>query len=866
MAPPRARVVACRDAGWGVGSVQGSYTQVNMWKGGVFDADAPLTAALQRQVIHVIETKSPTPPRPVGSVSTETLRVPIGPAVANDAVLLGGTIRAGTVSSVGFDIRGDERPDLWEHRYSATPASVAASAITDYSYIVDGVSQLSIGHLTYADGVLSQDAIKGIPHLDGRPLTRPLAIYAPSNGEEAMIRGGSQGDEIHGGTGSDTLTGRAGADTFWFGTVDQDDRITDFTAEDRIFVGYPVIAAGPISYGNGQRLGKGGVEVDASATRAIVRFGLDDAPGADAALRLDGDFRAAAFGWDVIYLRVVIPELFTERADRVDFKDLDPGQVKAVESGAGLYAALAGNDRIWLPNAAEIAEGKTFATSAASPFDAGAGADTVQGGSLADHVRAGDGNDILFGSPGADRLFGDAGADRFDFVGGDFPALKGFDDRTKQVLDGGVQPDGQRDILLLPRGVYSFSVERKEMFVDPETTIRKLDTDGSIVATWTTRGIEKAEIDDPFANRVSTASLYSAGVALADWSYADSGPAGRNWRPLSAMELGMRPGDRAVSYRLLDGRYEAVTPDTDTPWHAYNASVGLVTGKVAGERTLAVAFRGTDQFQDLSEYLPFDSHYANFRPLVKSLKAWIGEQDVEQVLVTGHSLGAAMAQFLAQELKGVAVQGFTFASPGNAKKAGIAGDLVNFMHLRDPVQVADLTFNQIVGPVVSINRFDVDGRSLSHRLVTYQESLVRLQQLAKEEGPFFDHEFAAALRAGVAYDGLDVQIAPGSDRKDRIASDPGDHFVLGGAGDDTVVLGFDALVAETRRMIDGGTGEDELLLPYPRSNFRLPDELKGPLYLIGPGRDKLVGVLHNIEDVGFRFDDADRHHPADLLV
>ncbi|MBR1153728.1 DUF2974 domain-containing protein [Bradyrhizobium sp. JYMT SZCCT0428] len=71
----------------------------------------------------------------------------------------------------------------------------------------------------------------------------------------------------------------------------------------------------------------------------------------------------------------------------------------------------------------------------------------------------------------------------------------------------------------------------------------------------------------------------------------------------------------------------------------------VLTGVVNGVRTLAIAFRGTDQYADWLDALNFNDHYARFKPLIDAIHDYINDpiNGITSVLVSGHSLGAGMA-------------------------------------------------------------------------------------------------------------------------------------------------------------------------------------------------------------------------------
>src|SRR5262249_22479154 len=119
-------------------------------------------------------------------------------------------------------------------------------------------------------------------------------------------------------------------------------------------------------------------------------------------------------------------------------------------------------------------------------------------------------------------------------------------------------------------------------------------------------------------------------------------------------------------------------------------------GVVNGVNTLVVAFRGTDGAEDAAYWPTMAAYYETFAPLTRALHNYIRESGVEQVWVTGHSLGGAMAQYFVQDLSdgqpsapspGVQIYGATFGSPGVPPDGPMISDprIVHFEHTQDLV-------------------------------------------------------------------------------------------------------------------------------------------------------------------------------------
>lgn len=141
------------------------------------------------------------------------------------------------------------------------------------------------------------------------------------------------------------------------------------------------------------------------------------------------------------------------------------------------------------------------------------------------------------------------------------------------------------------------------------------------------------------------------------------------WTPVSAADLPVSSGT------LNDGLF------------TYQNGSALVAAAVLdGKRTLAIAFRGSDQREDwIQNFRNIDEHAANFTGLLTSADALVSQGAVDQVLLTGHSLGAAVTQVSMDSLPhATQLMGVTFGSPGSST-GGPDDRLVNFRVANDPI-------------------------------------------------------------------------------------------------------------------------------------------------------------------------------------
>ena len=167
-----------------------------------------------------------------------------------------------------------------------------------------------------------------------------------------------------------------------------------------------------------------------------------------------------------------------------------------------------------------------------------------------------------------------------------------------------------------------------------------------------------------------------------------------NWHLVTSAELGLSSINHGVGleYTFSNGYYQAINVRDSLNGDPSEADALVLTGIVNGKKTLAIAFAGTDQASDWMDYANFANHYAKFAPLVSAIKALVDSGAVDQVLVSGHSLGAAMAQDFIEDPTfrndpHFQAQAFTIGSPGSDNIAFNTPDprITNFYHALDPI-------------------------------------------------------------------------------------------------------------------------------------------------------------------------------------
>jgi uncharacterized membrane protein len=95
--------------------------------------------------------------------------------------------------------------------------------------------------------------------------------------------------------------------------------------------------------------------------------------------------------------------------------------------------------------------------------------------------------------------------------------------------------------------------------------------------------------------------------------------------------------------------------------------------------SLFISFAGTNDNYDYVNWLERQDHWALFSPLIVEINHYVSNaaNGIKHVYVTGHSLGAAMAQeFMAEhpDSSGLSYQAIAFANPGYGPGLGLGGD------------------------------------------------------------------------------------------------------------------------------------------------------------------------------------------------
>jgi autotransporter passenger strand-loop-strand repeat protein len=179
----------------------------------------------------------------------------------------------------------------------------------------------------------------------------------------------------------------------------------------------------------------------------------------------------------------------------------------------------------------------------------------------------------------------------------------------------------------------------------------------------------------------------------------ETNPAPDNWHPVTAAELGMNPEDSSLldtlRYSFVNGLYQAFDTSDTINGIPSEADAMVLTGVVDNKKTLVIVFRGTDQISDFADFADFASHYAKFSPLIGAIQSFLADNSdgVQQVLVAGHSLGAAMVDYFMNSVitnlpnaSQYTVQAYTDGSPG-VENSVSSSKIVNFIHTNDIVPI-----------------------------------------------------------------------------------------------------------------------------------------------------------------------------------
>lgn len=300
----------------------------------------------------------------------------------------------------------------------------------------------------------------------------------------------------------------------------------------------------------------------------------------------------------------------------------------------------------------------------------------------------------------------------------------------------------------------------------------------------------------------------------------------KNWKPLEATDLG---------FSATDSRFSKVGGEVGGDLLRYDyfhasATVGLTM--LDGKLTLGIAFEGTnsplsvDSLLDLVSDVSYIKGYYNLLTdsnFNQSVVAYINANNIEQVLVTGHSLGGATAQSFMHDYgqHDTKYIGVTFGSPGTLQLQPLPKDrFVNIQHNGDPVVNASqyITHQNIVhGAIINADVEDpgLDGLLREHTLYTPLDN----SKISYRETVEF---ITSQLDAKTLFQ--DMSIVPGTNNDDNLSDRTGHkgEILLGGNGADTMTGGLDSQVfmgGGDNDIIDGSFGVDTAIYTAPISSY-----------------------------------------------
>ncbi len=299
---------------------------------------------------------------------------------------------------------------------------------------------------------------------------------------------------------------------------------------------------------------------------------------------------------------------------------------------------------------------------------------------------------------------------------------------------------------------------------------------------------------------------------LSDTAYNDfpGGSISPVWVGVNAQQIGMplkSDSNSSVDWTFANGIYRA-NGQGDGDFFG-DAVAHLYKGSLDGKETICIAFRGTEDWFDRGTgWGPqMVLHYSYFEPLIDQLQKYIRSNGIDQVLVTGHSLGGAMAQFFMKEFQNTASTSFlcaTFGSPGAAFSGETRDNrIIHFQHSDDIV--AELDFDK-QGMLVTMPLNRIGVRAVDeHDRKLYVQSLENFVALGSETPAFMNQVRFAG--------GAELRVYAGSGADEKLRGDSGfgdlrgyNDVIYGGGGNDYL----DGATYGDDRLF-GGSGRDTLV-------------------------------------------------------
>jgi Ca2+-binding RTX toxin-like protein len=664
----------------------------------------------------------------------------------------------------------------------------------DYFHATSGiVANLASGTVT---GGAGNDFLSGIENLRATGFNDRIIGDAANN----VIEGLAGNDTLSGASGNDTLIGGEGND-YLIGEADDDWLVggTDTDTADYFHATSGIVAnlaSGTVTGGAGKD-----ALIDIENLRGSIYN--DSITGTDTDNVIEGftgnDTLSGAAGDDALY--------GGDGNDTADYQYATQSIVADLGVGWSWGAGGSGNDFL-------------------------SGIENLRATGFNDRIIGDAANNVIEGLAGNDTLSGAGGND----------TLNGGADDDVLSLDGSADQ-------------YKFKIELKSKGVwkDTTTTLATSASSSLTAVTLSTQEIEKVKFVSKIANAVTLErsnlisemakqmiEVYVAKPKTGVFDDEVEVNAPRQWHAVAAMELGMKPsnyGEGSGNYIFSNGIYSHV----DNILGLFgDTTVSVFSGLVGSKKTLSISFAGSgvdpldplDWIADVTQVrTPF---YKKHDPLIGALKNYLtaeGER-IDQVLVSGHSLGGAMVQQLIDDLSrsgisgiGDKLHGYTFGSIGGESEtmSAVSGKMMNFIHEFD---IANRLNSGIFsdsrgGSQVIINSVLARKTSAEHSSDDYQTDVNFLvDAAANDTSPFVSTTLAEALRKGDVWlgdsnFGTKLQLATGTDGNDNVKVSVHDRFVLAGAGNDLIDVNA-ALRFDKSLIISGGSDTDTFLFICPK--------------------------------------------------
>ena len=256
--------------------------------------------------------------------------------------------------------------------------------------------------------------------------------------------------------------------------------------------------------------------------------------------------------------------------------------------------------------------------------------------------------------------------------------------------------------------------------------------------------------------------------------------------------------------------------------------------------TLVLSFRGTDSFRDRLDWVRTSDHFKLFSPLFDALNNYILENPISSLLVTGHSLGAAMVEHYLDTYGGDFISGVSFASP-RASLDDSDSRLLNIGHENDiGYSISGLredNANSTTNIYTAIGEEHGSGLAKEHSRTEYIYTTDRIFQSA-----YYDQMTRDSLviidrtdNAEQIFDTIPNFSNPnafilGEDDDDDVIQSGRGNDVLEGLGGDDSLIGDNSALFFGDDTLDGGSGNDTL-----------DGGLGNDLFIGGTGNDSIDG-------------------------